>query len=146
MLIKEVSKQCEYITDKEGDLYISDKKEKAKILKLLKIIPDTELFQIVRFNNTIGIQTEYEIAWLNENNKDGLDEKRMQTFEKRCLNLLPKLKSQYPNILFYLSRTKDNINNALIIHAFMTEELYQENMFDIIYDFYTKNDKLYCCI
>ena len=146
MLIKEISKQCEYLTDKEGELYTNNKKEKVETLNLLKLISDTELFQVVKFNHTIGIQAEYEIAWLNENNNDGLDENRMQIFEKRCLKLLPHLKEQYPHVLFYLSRTKDNINNALIIHAFMEKDFYQENMFDIIYDFYTKNYDLYSCI
>lgn len=137
MIIKDYKLQAEYFTDKEGNLYSENKLVK----KIRKIIPDTELYQVVSYNGSIGIQTEYEIAWFSEKNIDGLDENKMLNLEKRCLDRLNLLQSLYPNIIFYLSRTKDNINGALIIHAFMASD-FNFQMFNIIYDF-ASNPELY---
>ena len=99
MIIKDYRLQAEYLTDKEGNLY----NENKLVKKLRKIIPDTELYQVVSYNGSIGIQTEYEIAWFSEKNIDGLDENKMFNLEKRCLDRLNLLKSLYPNVIFLIS-------------------------------------------
>lgn len=142
MLIKNIKDQAELLTDKEGDIY-SNIKDRTTVKYLLNKIDDYFSYQVAKFQGKIGIQTEYEIAWLSESGIQGLNEKEMCKFEKKCLKSLPQLQKKYPNIDFFLSRTEDNINNSLIIHAFMDLNSYNPEVANIIFNFYTKNDWLY---
>lgn len=123
MIIKNHNQAPTYFTDREKKIINSDRKvyTKKRINKILKHCRYfNEDFYVVKHNRNFGISLEYETAWLNENNIDGVNSSKMEDLEIQYLEKIKKLNVK--NVEFFLSRHSGNINNALTIHAFIKEE------------------------
>lgn len=130
-----------YFTDREKEIIQSDRKIFTK-KRIRKILNHTKYFNeeffIVNYNGEFGICLEYELAWLNEKNIDGVDSQRMKELNKQYLDRINQL--EWKTVTFFLSQHQDNINNALTIHAFISEKdifnwtsTYLNSLYDLIY-------------
>jgi len=143
MLLKNAEEMGNYLSDRERDLYKSDKYKKShlrKLIKKLKYVKDD--FFLVELKGKLGVVFEYEMAWGNY-----LSEEEMIKLENLCLLHKDELNIRYVD--FYFSRHKDNINGALIIHAFIDEkylymftETYLNNITEYIINYSNKVIKM----
>ena len=138
MIIKDIKEAGNYLSDRELNLYNSQKYKKSYLRNILKSVKTKDEFLLLELSNNIGIVFEYEIAW-----ESYVNEKDMIKMENLLNSKLSEL--NISKVYFYLSRHSGNIEKSLMIHAFIKEEdlkyftlTYLNNITDYMINFVKK--------